>query len=156
MSEDADGPCPPWIDEFTEDVGDCVSTGRVPVAYDVWGPEEREAAENLDDPWEVHFYPSLSELVGGPEDGTQIYPGLSVDLLELQECFDDIDDLSWSNRLKNREPRYNGAVLDVTGWYQGHPVWLRIFDAPPDDASVDTVIEHHSGRLRPPRKPRRQ
>jgi hypothetical protein len=149
MAEDPRGLCPPWIDDLTEAVGHCIETGLVPVAYDVWGPDEPDQAEDLDDPWEVHFYPSVSELVGGPKDGALIYPGLSVDVLGLLESFEDIEDLSWSSRSRNREPRYDGAVLDLLGWYTGHPVRLRIFDEPPDDATVDSVIEHRSGRLRP-------
>jgi hypothetical protein len=153
MAGDTAGQCPPWVDDFTEVVGQCIETGLVPIAYDVWGPDEPDQPEDLTDPWEVHFYPSLSELVGGPKDGAVIYPGLSVEVLSLQEAFDEIEDLSWSSRSRNREPRYAGAVLDLTGWYSGHPVRLRIFDEPPDDATIDTVFEHKSGRLRPKDQP---
>jgi hypothetical protein len=148
MAGDAAGAVPSWVDDFTEVVGDCFDLEHVPVAYDVWGPDDPEDQDNIDDPWMVHFYPSLSELVGGPRDGSLVYPGVSVDVLALQELFDDIDDLSWSSQLKNREPRYNGAVLDVLGWYEDHPVWLRVFDAPPNDAQIDTIFDHWSGRLR--------
>ena len=152
--DDAEGLCPPWVDDLTDAVGLCIETGLVPFAYDVWGPEKPGESEDLADPWMIHFYPSLSELVGGPEDGAVIYPDLSVDLLALQECFDDLEDLSWSGRSRDHEPRYDGAVLDLTGWYCGHPIWLRIFDVPPDDGTIDTVIEHWSGRLRPKEPPR--
>jgi len=125
-----------------------------PAAYDVWGPDEPEEPEDLADPWEVHFYPSLSELVGGPEDGAVVYPGLSVDMLALTESFDAIEELSWNSRSRNKEPRYKGAMLDLLGWYCDHPVRLRIFESPPSDATIDTVLEHRSGRLRPKDQPR--
>jgi len=153
MSGDAAGSCPPWIDDLTEVVGQCFDTELAPIAYDVWGPDDPERPEDLDDPWEVHFYPSLSEMVGGPKDGAVLYPGLSVDLLALQGSFGEIEDLSWSSRSRNREPRYRGSVLDLSGWYCGHPILLRIFETPPDDATIDTVIEHRSGRLRPKDQP---
>jgi hypothetical protein len=148
MAEGSKRVCPPWIDELTEFVGMCVETGVVPFAYDVWGPDEPDQPEDLDDPWLVHFYPSLSEVVGGPKDGAVVYPGVSVDMLALQDLFEDIEDLTWNSRLRNREPRYDGAALSLSGWYDGHPVDLRIFDVPPDDGTIDTVFEHRSGRLR--------
>jgi len=154
MAEDAVGVCPPWVDRFTDAVGRCVETGLVPFAYDVWGPDDQERPEDFDDPWEVHFYPSVSEMVGGPKDGTLIYPGLSVDLLGLLGPFDDIEDMSWSGRTRNRVPRYDGGVVEVRGWYRGHPVRLCIFEEPPDDATIDTVLEHGSGRVRPKDQPK--
>jgi hypothetical protein len=137
------------MDDFTEAVGECFETGLVPIAYDLWGPDKPEQPESLEDPWMVHFYPSLSEMVGGPKDGAVVYPNMIVDMLGVQESFDEIEDLRWSSRSRKHEPRYDGSVLDVMGWYRGHPVWLRIFDVPPDDGSIDTVIDHRSGRLRP-------
>jgi hypothetical protein len=154
MAGDAAGKCPPWIDEFTDDVGECFKTGVVPVAFDVWGPDDMEGPEDLADPWVVHFYPSLSEMIGGPKDGAVVYPGISIDLLALMEFFDEIEEFRWGSRSREHEPRYDGAVLDLTGWYWGHPVWLRTFDAPPDDGTIDTVIEHRSGRLRIKDQPR--
>src|SRR4051794_29890656 len=154
MAGDNAGPCPSWVDELTDAVGDCFETGLVPIAYDVWGPDDPSGQEDLDDPWVIHFYPSLSELVGGPKDGAVVYPGVGIDLLALQEFFDDIEILSWNSRSKKHEPRYDGSVLDLTGWYQGHPVWLRTFDAPPEDASIDTVIDHWNKRLRPKDQPK--
>jgi hypothetical protein len=148
MAEEANPTCPAWVDAFTEAVGHCVKSGVVPVAYDVWGPDDPEKPEARDNAWVVHFYPALSEMVGGPDDGAMVYPGLTVDVLSLLDPFDDIHDLSWSSQSRNRETRYDGAVLDVTGLYRGHPVWLRIFDEPPDDARIDALIEHHTGRIR--------
>jgi hypothetical protein len=154
MSDDDKNACPPGIDDLTEAVGYCFETESVPMAYDVWGPARPGPPETTDDPWDVHFYPSLSEVVGGPDDGAIIYPDMHVDLQAVIEIFKDVEEFAWSSRSKNREPRYPGGVLDVVGWYDGHPVWLRIFDAPPDDATIDTVLEHGSGRLRPKDQPR--
>jgi len=44
----------------------------------------------------------------------------------------------------NRSDRYIGSALDVTGWYQGHPVRLRVYEGTPDDASIDASIEHRT------------
>jgi hypothetical protein len=149
MADEGKGVCPPWIDDFTEVVGDCFETGLVPIAYDVWGPDDPGGPEDLADPWEVHFYPSLSEMVGGPRDGAIVYPGMTVDLIGVQDAFDDLETLSWGSRSRRHEPRYDGSVLDAIGWYCGHPMWLRVFDVPPDDGTIDTLLEHSSGRLRP-------
>lgn len=82
-----------------------------------------------------------------------IYPDPRVNLQAVIEIFQDVEELAWSSKSKNREPRYPGGVLDVVGWYEGHPVWLRIFDTPPDDATIDTVPGHKSVRVRPENQP---
>jgi hypothetical protein len=148
MAENPKDLVPSWVDDFTEVIGDCFDTAVGPVAYDVWDPDDRERPENSDDPWEVHFYPSLSEMIGGPQDGALVYPGLNVDLISLQESFDEVETIFWCSPSWNRSDRYVGSALDVTGWYQGHPVLLRVYEAPPSDATIDVSIEHRSGRLR--------
>jgi hypothetical protein len=153
MAGDDRGTCPAWMDDFTEAVGLCIETERAPMAYDVWAPDDPEQPDSLDNPWVVHFYPSLGEILGGPEDGAVTYPPMRVEVLEMINVFDDLDDLTMSNLTKHREPRYDGSVLDFLGHYQDHPVYLRIFDAPPDDATIDTVIDHKTGRYRPKEPP---
>jgi hypothetical protein len=154
MAEGDTGSCPDWVDEVVDAVGDCMVTDMAPMAFDVWGPDDPEA-ESLDDPWLVHFYPSLTEMVGGPKDGAVVFPGFTLDIQSLQECLDDIDELSLSSKAMNREQRYDGTVLDLLGWYQEHPIWVRIFDVPPDDATIDSMMEHRSGRLRRKNQPPR-
>ena len=39
-------------------------------------------------------------------------------------------------------------MLHITGSYQGNSIDLEVFDAPPDDATVEMVVEHWSGSLR--------
>jgi hypothetical protein len=149
MADSEEPTCPDWIDSFTEDVAVGIETGEVPAAYDVWGPDKPDEEEDIDDPWVVHFYPSLCEVVGGAADGAIVHPGLEVDLLTVQECFEDVEDLRLTKGLRASENGFDGAVLDITGWYEGHPVWLRIFDKPPRDAQVDSVIDHRKVFVRP-------
>jgi hypothetical protein len=146
--------CPEWVDRFTEDVSRAFATDQAPMAYDVWAPEDPDKPEAAGDPWEVHFYPSLGEVVGGPEDGAVTYPPMKADVLRLQAVFDALDEVSVSNLAKHRAPRYDGTVLDLIGEFEGHPVFLRVFDAPPDDASVDAILDHKTGRYRPRTPPK--
>ncbi len=148
MAEDKSKQVPDWIDEFTEEIGHYIDTGTVPVAYSVWGPDDREAEESLDDPWLVHFYPTLSEMVGGPHDGTHVFPSLSADVISLQETIEDIEFLYFMSQSRHHEQRYKGAALVITGWYHEHPVDLRVFEIPPDDADVEAIIYHQTGMLR--------
>lgn len=141
--------CPAWMDRFTEAVGLAIETERAPMAYDVWAPENAEEPESFGNPWLVHFYPSLGEVIGGPEDGAVTYPPMRVDVQILIAMFDTIWDVTLSNLAKHREPRYDGTVLDFLGEFERHPVFLRVFDAPPDDATIDTLIDHKTGRYRP-------
>jgi hypothetical protein len=140
MAGDESKTCPPWIDEFIEDAGIAINTGTVPTAYNVWGPDGGEDDEDLSDPWIVHFYPSLGEVKGGANDGAIVHPGLDVDLITIQECFEDIEEFRLSSGISMLEPRYKGAMLEVIGWYDGHPVELKIFDKPPSDARVASSI----------------
>jgi hypothetical protein len=140
MAGDEARTCPSWIDEFLDDVGAGIDTGAVPAAYSVWGPDDPDADEDLSDPWVVYFYPSLSQVVGGANDGAVVYPGLSVDLLSLQEYIEDIEELRFSSGNSVSATPFRGCVLEVEGWYDGHPVCLKIFDKPPSDAKVDSII----------------
>jgi hypothetical protein len=149
MGDETARECPPWVDGFTAAVGCHIETGAVPFAYDVWDPDDRGEPEGLDDPWEVHFYPSVSEVVGGPRDGALVYPGLVLDLVGVLDLFDEIDGATWSGRIRNRVPRYRGGVVEVSGWFAGHPVRLCVFERPPDDATAETTYDHDSGRVRP-------
>src|SRR5262249_10201443 len=135
-------------------IGFCIDSEPVPMAYDVWGPMDRERPEDLDNAWEVHFYPSLSEMFGGPNDGGGIFPEMTVDISALLIVFDDgLDSLAWTGRKKKPARRYDAAMFELRGWYMRHPVQLRIFDEPPEDATIDTVLEHRTGRYRPKEPP---
>jgi hypothetical protein len=155
MAESERQPCPEWVDRFTDLVGGTFRTDRAPMAFDVWGPDEPGKPESPDDPWEVHFYPSLGEVIGGPDDGAITYPPMKADVLKLQRAFDAIDEVSVSNLAEHQAPRYDGTVLDLIGEFERHPIRLRIFDAPPDDASIDAVIDHKTGKYRPKAPPDR-
>jgi hypothetical protein len=143
--------CPPWVDEFVEAVGVGIDTGQVPAHYTIWGPdswngnEDDDGDEDLSDPWVVHFYPSLGQVKGGANDGAVVYPGVTVDLLTVQEAFEDVEDLRMScgnsiGVLTNKDA-FRGTVLEVEGWYDGHPVSLKVFDKPPGDAAVESYID---------------
>ena len=142
MAEDKARECPDWIDAFLDDIGGAIDTGAVPSAYSVWGPDDpsEDGGEDLSDPWVVYFYPSLSQVVGGANDGAVVYPGVSVDLLSLYETIEDIEELRFSSGNSVSENPFRGCVIEVEGWYDGHPVCLKIFDKPPSDAKVDSII----------------
>lgn len=135
MGDKAERTCPEWIDEIIDDIGVGIDSGVMPYAYDAWGPEGDE--EYSDDPWVIHFYPTLSEVVGGAHDGSVVYPGITVDMTTIQECFEDIEYMTWCTKPIG-EPRYHGSALEVMGWYEGHPVLLKIFEQPPSDDEVRT------------------
>jgi hypothetical protein len=141
MAQDARKTCPDWVDEFIEDVGIAFSDGEVPTAYDIWEPEDPKRGEDIENPWVVHYYPALAEVVGGASDGARVHSGLMVDLISLQECFDDVEEFEFCSGPRLSDDRYSGAVVELRGWYQDHPVLLQVFDKPPRDARVDTYVD---------------
>jgi hypothetical protein len=152
MAKDDARECPSWVDEFLDDAGSGIDTGQVPAAYSVWAPDDPDEDEDLSDPWEVHFYPSLSEVKGGANDGAVVFPGLNVDLLTIQECMEDIEtfELSSGNSVGIGPKTFRGCVLEIQGWYDGHAVCLKIFDKPPGDAKVASVILPNFVHIVPP------
>jgi hypothetical protein len=144
-TEDA---CPEWIDEFIEDVGVGIGTGDVQTAYSVYGPNKADPKTH-GDPWIVQFYPALSEIVGGPNDGTVVHSGLEVDLISVQEAFEDVEDMRWTSGVGFDETPYTGAILEIRGVYDGNDVTLQVYDKPPGDKHVVTVIDFRKVLLGP-------
>jgi hypothetical protein len=148
MARKAEDPCPEWINEFIEDVGIGIGTGDVQTAYSIYGPNEADPKTH-DDPWIVQFYPALSQIVGGPDDGTVVHTGLEVDLISVQEAFEEVEDLRWSSGVGFDETPYTGAILELQGSYEGNDVTLQIYDRPPSDKQVVTVIDFRKVLVRP-------
>jgi hypothetical protein len=148
MAHEAEDPCPDWINEFVEDVGIGIETGDVETAYSIYGPNKADP-KTVDDPWIVQFYPALSEIVGGPDDGTVVHAGLEVDLISVQEAFEDVEDMRWNSGVGFDETPYEGAILEVKGTYDGNDVTLQIYDKPPSDKRVVTVIDYRKVLVAP-------
>jgi hypothetical protein len=139
---------PSWVDEFVEEAGDSIDSGDVPLAYMIWAPLGSDE-DSLTDPWVVHYYPSVCEVVGGAHDGKAGHTGLDLDVVTLQECFEEVDELRWMSGVYFNEEYGVGNHLQVSGHYDGHAVLLRIFDKPPRDEPVMSVIDHRRLMLRP-------
>jgi len=148
MARKTEDPCPEWIDEFIEDVGVGIETGDVQTAYSVYGPNKADPKTH-NDPWIVQFYPALSEIVGGPDDGTVVHTGLEVDLISVQEAFEEVEYIYWRSGVGFDETPYTGAMLEVRGEYDGNEVSLQVYDKPPNDKQVVTVIDFRKVLVRP-------
>jgi hypothetical protein len=148
MAHDPEDPCPEWINEFIEDVGIGIETGSVQTAYSIYGPTKGDP-KTRNHPWIVQFYPALSQIVGGRDDGAVVHAGLDVDLISVQEAFEEVEDMRWSSGVGFDETPYEGAFLEVRGTYDGNEVTLQVYDKPPGDKRVVTVIDYRTVLVRP-------
>jgi hypothetical protein len=148
MALEKKDPCPEWIDEFIDEVGANIETGDVQTAYSVYGPSKTDPMF-ANDPWIVQFYPALSEIVGGPDDGTVVHAGIEVDVITLQEAFEDVEYMYWRSGVGFDETPYTGAMLEIRGVYDGNEVSLQVYNKPPNDKQVVTVIDFRKVLVRP-------
>ena len=80
--------------------------------------------------WEIAVYPTPVEIVGGADDGEVVLPGFQVDLLVLQELFDEIEDFGWDGL---GLCSHGGPHVWVEGLYQGRHVFLTVLAEAPED-----------------------
>ena len=116
---------PAWLTELMEGVAGCMEA-HSPMGALGW---RYHADEEL---VELVVYPTPVELVGGAHDGTIVLPGFSLDVLALQAVFEGGTALHWHAQDCGPDDA-DGPPLSLEGTYQGHPVWLRVLAAAPDD-----------------------
>jgi hypothetical protein len=136
---DEEGEDPGWLDELLEVVAGCVE------AESPMGPLGMRYHEEYGF-WEIHIYPTPVELVGGAQDGRVVLPGFSLDLIELQAAFDEVEAFGW-NALGLNHPE--GPHVSIEGVFQGHEVYMQVLAGAPED-------EEPGLKLDTTRKPRRR
>ena len=80
--------------------------------------------------WEVTIFPSVTEIVGGPEDGRKTAPRFRVDILGAANLFNSIDNISWQSRTVNEDDQL-GAHLSIDGMIDDEIVSVRILKSAP-------------------------
>jgi hypothetical protein len=95
------------------------------------------AADDRDEPDLIEIAPALAELaVAGPNDGATVWSIIhSVDLLAIQQAFDQVDAIGMLLDNDDGSPE-----LSVAGQLPGRPVLVTIYTKPFGDAEVDSII----------------
>lgn len=80
--------------------------------------------------WEVTIFPSLTEIVGGPEDGRKTAPRFRVNVLAAANLFTRIEEIGWQSRAVNEDDQL-GSHLAIEGMIEDEIVSVRILKSAP-------------------------
>ena len=88
--------------------------------------------------WEISVYLTPVELVGGADDGEVVLPGFQLDLLGLQDLFDEIVDFGWDGL---GLCRVEGPLIWIEGVYRGREVYVTVLARAPEDEEPGAKVE---------------
>jgi hypothetical protein len=130
MTTDADWPA--WATDLFATITACIEfkgLGTLQGAY--------YEADERGEPDLIEVAPALAELaVPGPDDGATVWSIIhSVDLLEIQQAFDQVDAVGMLLDNDDGSPE-----LSVEGHLQGRSVLVTIYAKPFGDAEVQSII----------------
>lgn len=132
-------PPPQWLSQFSENI--CTAL----YAVERMPPIGCHVAQ-VRDVWEVSLFVSETEIVGGRFDGERISCLFLVDILELLHQFDVVESASWQPHQINEHDELRGHI-SVTGYHQGHHVWLRILSETPERFGPGQVANLRQQRI---------
>ncbi len=118
---------PPWLETLVELVANTLE------AHSALGPLGGRYRQE-DDLWAIMLYPTPVALRGGPDDGTVVSPGFSLDVKQLLALFEEVVAVNWTTQPFSPEDSDNPSIT-IEGRFQGQSVYLQILaEAPPDEA----------------------
>ncbi len=100
-----------------------------------------------DDVAEVSVFASLTEMIGGDNDGLRFTSGFTIDIASLIAQFERVDRLEWQALPEPLPQDEVGAHVGIEGLWQGHRVWLRILAEPPDRFEVGRYANYYETRI---------
>lgn len=134
---------PPWVTEFINSAAELFDplddVGRV--GFDCQVAEDR---------WDVGMYLGSTEIVGGKHDGRNRHTAFALDLLSLQNLFEQVHAFEWTALPSNLDDETTVArcVLILDGLVGTNLLRLRVFSIPPEDAGPG-FREYPDGRYDP-------
>lgn len=99
--------------------------------------------EFVDDIWEARLYLGSTEIVGGKNDGHAQWLSFEMDLLRLQQSFTQLTEVHWNVSAAQNS---NSSFLTLRGFVDEHPVRLKVYSRPPQDAGP-AFLQHADGSL---------
>jgi hypothetical protein len=111
-------PPPPWLEELARSVTHCMH------AVDAMAPVGCHYHRE-DETWEVTIFASMTEVVGGQQDGLRFPCCFVLDVGGLIALFADVESVRWQS-LRQEADDEVGAHLAIEGTYQGARLLLRI------------------------------
>jgi hypothetical protein len=84
------------------------------------------------DGWEARLYLGSTEIVGGRDDGQSRLISFEFDFGRLAETFTRLDEFRWN--VCTAPDQSSGSFVTLRGLVDDHPVRLKIYSRPPEDA----------------------
>jgi len=119
---------PPWVTELIDRVADLFepTTGVGRVGF------ECQLAEDC---WVVGMYLGSTEIIGGPDDGQTQQSNFHFDLLELIDCFNNIERVRWSAFPEGTDDASTAcSLITIEGCVGENSLRLKVYANPPADA----------------------
>lgn len=132
---------PTWLRWFANDAarGILSDASQAPIGCHFFHDSDRNV-------WEVTLFVSLTEVVGGPQDGTTLPSQVQLDIVQVMQTFDEIPQTYWQSD-PVREDDELGQHVSFEGTARGHDVWLRILRRPPVWTEPGRLLHASSGQL---------
>ena len=96
--------------------------------------------------WEVTVFPSMTEIVGGPDDGLRTAARVCVDVASVVSLFSAVRELTWQCMPLGKDDEL-GAHLYIVGDYEGEPVCVQILASAPPNLEPGRKALFHQGLI---------
>lgn len=96
--------------------------------------------------WEITVFPSLTEIVGGPEDGRKTAARVCVQVARAVSLFSEVREISWQCRPVNDDDEL-GAHLYIDGTHDNQAVSVQMLATAPPSFEPGRRAHFHQGRM---------
>ena len=133
-----------WLRSLVEDVCRCLiseAKGRMsPLSHRTYAPDENAIGTHL-----VHLAPTNGQVVGGKDDGEEIFDPIDADLLALGQVLDETESFLFNPGGTSEVPHFW-----LSGRKHGEEVTVQIFLYPFDEEDPSWSIDINQGTWRMP------
>jgi hypothetical protein len=133
-----------WLRPLIEDVCRCLISdvkGRMsPLSHRTYAPDE-----NAIGTWLIHVAPANGQVVGGKDDGEEIFDPIDADLLELGKVLDDTESFVFNPGGHTEKPHFW-----LSGRKHEEEVTIQIFLYPFDEEDPSWSIDINQGTWKMP------
>lgn len=133
-----------WPDSLIDRICDCLVCeikGRMsPLTFKVRSPDENSLGT-----WLIAIAPASGQLIGGKDDGSEIFDPIDADLLKLSNLLDETETFSFDSGSASEGPH-----LCLDGLSDGKKTTVQIFFAPFDESDPSWSLDVNQGTWKIP------
>lgn len=124
-------PLPPAIKHFVDTVCQAIDTFSDSVEIGCHVNHDSEVCE-------LSVFPLTQEIVGGPDDGRQLKPAFSLDVMPVVLAFEQVNSVRWQNAPFADDDELGNHIV-VEGEIDGQQVWVNMLAQAPDRFETQPV-----------------